>query len=146
MKLHTYIHTLALLIVSSTALAKNPIEDIKVTDAWVRATHPGQQTGAAYLTIKSEKAATLIKVETPAAKHAEIHSMEMKEGIMIMREMESLTLPENQDVLLAPGGNHIMLMNLKQPIKAGEKVPLKLSIKRGSETIELDVQAEVRKK
>jgi periplasmic copper chaperone A len=146
MKPFVYFSTLLLLIVSSIALAKNPLADIIVTDAWVRATHPGQQTGVAYMKINSEKAAKLIKVETSASKTAEIHSMEMKDGIMLMRELESLPLPEKQEVKLERGGNHIMLMDLKQPLKAGEKIPLKLSVQRGSETIVLEIEAEVRKK
>lgn len=145
MKVLTYLAALVLLLAATVACTKKPAGAISVTDAWVRATHPGQQTGAAYLSINSATAASLIKVESPAAAHAEIHSMEMQDGIMLMREMDALVLPANQNVSLAPGGNHIMLMNLKQPMIAGEKVPLKLSIKRGDETIQMDVQADVRK-
>jgi copper(I)-binding protein len=145
MKLHTYIYILTLLIASSSVLAKTPIEDIKVTDAWVRATHAGQQTGAAYMKIVSQKNAELVKVETPISKRAEMHIMEMKESVMVMREVDAISLPAANEILLAPGGYHIMLMNLKQPLNAGEKVPLKLSFKLGNETIEMDVQANVRK-
>ncbi|MGB8337267.1 MAG: copper chaperone PCu(A)C [Burkholderiales bacterium] len=146
MKRQTYIFALFLLISPLLALAAGPVEGIRVTDAWVRATHPGQLTGVAYMTITSDKAAKLVKVETSAAKRAEIHNMEMKESVMVMREVETLDLPEFHIVNLAPGGYHIMLMDLKQPLKPGEKVPLKLSIKRGAETLELDVQANVLRK
>ena len=135
-----------LFLASPFALAKNLHPNVSVTDAWIRATHPGQQTGAVYMIIKSDMPAKLIKVETPAAKQAEIHSMEMKDGIMVMREMESLALPEKQEVALAPGGNHIMLMNLERPFIAGEKIPLKLSFRRGPDTVQLEIQADVRKK
>ncbi|MGB8857585.1 MAG: copper chaperone PCu(A)C [Burkholderiales bacterium] len=146
MSLSSRIFAFFLLLASPFALARDLHLDVSVTDAWIRATHPGQQTGAVYMIIKSDKPAKLIKVETPAAKQAEIHSMEMKGGVMVMREMESLALPEKQDAALTPGGNHIMLMNLKRPFIAGEKIPLKLSFRRGSVTVQLEIQADVRKK
>lgn len=145
MKLLTYGYAVLVLLISLTAWAKEPVKDIAVSDAWVRATHTGQQTGAAYMKIISQKNAELVKVETPVAKRAEIHSMEMKESIMVMREVDSIALPAANEILLAPGGYHIMLMNLKQPLKVGEKVPIKLSFKLGNEMIEMDVEANVRK-
>jgi copper(I)-binding protein len=145
MSRQTYIYAFFLLAAPLLALAKDTSDGIRVTEAWVRATHPGQLVGAAYMNIFSEKNAALVKVDTPVAKRAEIHSMEMKESVMVMREVESVALLENTHISFAPGGYHIMLMDLKQPLKAGEKIPLKLSIKRGTETIELDVMANVRK-
>lgn len=146
MSLSSRIFAFFLLLASPFALAENLHTDFAVTDAWIRATHPGQQTGAVYMIIKSDRPATLVKVETAAAKQAEIHSMEMNGGVMVMREMESLALPEKQNVALTPGGNHIMLMNLKRPFIAGEKIPLKLSFRRGADTVQLEIQADVRKK
>lgn len=146
MKPLVYFSALLLLITSATACAKDAPTDIVVTDAWVRATHPGQQTGVAYMKINSAKPAKLVKVETTVSKSAEIHSMEMKEGVMLMRELDALPLPEKQEVVLERGGHHIMLMDLKQALRAGEKVPLKLSVQRGSETIVVEINAEVRKK
>ncbi len=141
-----YFYTFILFSIASVALAKEPVTDIVITDAWVRATHAGQQTGAAYLKISSATAATLIKVETNAAKSAELHSMEMKQGVMRMRELASMPLAEKQTLSFEPNGNHIMLMQLKQPLQAGEKIPLKLSFQRGDENIVVEVEAEVRKK
>ena len=137
---------LGLIVFQGSAFAKNNPADIQVTEAWVRATYPGQQVGAAYLKIKSDKDASLTKIESPAAKRAEIHTMQMKEGVMLMRELDSFSLPAGQTVQFSQGGHHIMLMNLKQALKAGEKIPLKLSVKRGGEIITLDVLADVRKK
>ncbi len=128
------------------AWAKTDTTGIEITDAWARATFPGQQMGAAYMKIKSDKPASLVKVETPSAKRAEIHTMYMKEGVMIMRELDSFDLPEGQTVQFSKGGHHIMLVDLKQALKAGDKVPLKLSIERGGETVTIEVMAEVRKK
>lgn len=146
MKPIIYLCALALVAASLWAWAKDAEKDIVVSDAWVRATHAGQQTGAAYMKIISKKNAALVKVETTVAKRAEMHSMEMKDSIMVMREVDSIALPAANEILLAPSGYHIMLMDLKQPLKAGEKTPLKLSFKIGDETIDMEVLADVRKK
>jgi periplasmic copper chaperone A len=145
MKHSTSIYAVCMLMLSMATWAKDPVKEIDVTDVWVRATHTGQQTGVAYMKIISQKNAELVKVETPVAKRAEMHNMEMKESVMVMREVDAIALPASNEILLAPGGYHIMLMNLKQPLKAGDKVPLKLSFKLGNETIAMDVLANVRK-
>jgi periplasmic copper chaperone A len=133
MKHSTSIYAVCMLMLSMATWAKDPVKEIDVTDVWVRATHTGQQTGVAYMKIISQKNAELVKVETPVAKRAEMHNM------------DAIALPASNEILLAPGGYHIMLMNLKQPLKAGDKVPLKLSFKLGNETIAMDVLANVRK-
>jgi periplasmic copper chaperone A len=142
----TLIGIIFLLLVPLHSLAKEHFDGIRVTNAWVRASYPGQQTGAVYMDIISEKNAALVKVETAVAKRAEMHNMEIKQSVMMMREVEAVDLPAYHIISFAPGSYHIMLMDLKQPLQVGDKVPLKLSIKRGSETIELNVEAQVRKK
>jgi len=133
---------LACLLGAATAHAA---EDVQVSDAWVRATMPGQEVAGAYLNLRSEKAAKLVKTESPVADSAAIHSMSMKNGVMEMRELPELALPAGKTVKLAPGGFHIMLIDLKKPLKAGETVPLKLTIRHRDNTLSvLDVQAEVR--
>jgi periplasmic copper chaperone A len=143
--LNTYWILLAVLF-HAPAFCKTNVDDITVTEAWVRATYPGQQTGAAYFTIKSEKAAKLTGVQTPVAKRAEIHTMHMKEGVMQMRELDSFVLPAGQNVTFARGGHHIMLIDLKQALKPGDKVPLKLNIEHSDGNVVVDAVAEVRKK
>jgi periplasmic copper chaperone A len=141
-----YRHLLILAVLfNAHAFAKTHTDDITVTEAWVRATYPGQQTGAAYLKIRSEKNAKLTGVQTPVAKRAEIHTMHMKEGVMQMRELDSFTLPAGQTVSFTRGGHHIMLIDLKKPLQPGDKVPLKLNIEHDDGNVVIDVQAEVRK-
>jgi hypothetical protein len=126
-------------------LAAQAAEDVQVSDAWVRATVPGQEVAGAYLNLRSEKAAKLVKTESPAADSAAIHSMSMKNGVMEMRELTELALPAGKTVKLAPGGFHIMLIDLKKPLKVGETVPLKLTIRHSDNKLSVvEVQAEVR--
>jgi copper(I)-binding protein len=127
-------------------LAMLPVaaQQVEVTDAWVRATVPGQKVAAAYVTLRSSTAAKLVGVETKAARRAEIHSMSHEGGVMKMRRLESLELPAGQDVALAPGGNHIMLFDPVEPLKAGQRVALKLVVEQDGRRTEIPVDAPVR--
>lgn len=98
-----------------------------VTDAWVRATVPGQPVGGAYMKIDSPTPVTLIQVETDVAKEVQVHAMHMDSGVMKMREHGRLAIPAGKTVELAPGGLHLMLLGLKQPLKAGETIALKMT-------------------
>jgi hypothetical protein len=95
---------------------------------WARATPPGAPVAAAYLDLRNTGAAddALLAVETPLAGRVEIHTMNMEEGVMRMRQVERLDLPAQQSVTMAPGGLHLMLMELNQPLVAGESVVLSL--------------------
>jgi hypothetical protein len=103
--------------------------DVAVSDAWARATAPGQEIGAAYLTLKSDRPATLAALASPVAGSVEIHEMSMKNGVMKMRMLDKLALPAGKAVKLEPGGFHLMLIDLRKPLKAGEKIELTLTIK-----------------
>ncbi len=100
-----------------------------ISDAWVRANAPGQSVGAAYMTMKSPQESSLFQIESPSAGSVEIHSMTMTNGVMKMRALETLPLQAGKAEKLAPGGFHLMLFDLKTPLKAGEKVAFKLSFK-----------------
>jgi periplasmic copper chaperone A len=110
----------------SSALAA---EQVAVSNAWARATAPGQEVGAAYMDIKSAMDTTLTKVESPAADVVEFHMMSMKNGVMEMRMLETMPLPAGKIVKLEPGGFHLMLIDLKKPLKAGEEVAFTLYLK-----------------
>lgn len=114
---------LAALLLCSAAFAATAAE---IKNAWVRATVPGQEVGAAYMELSSPTDTRLVKVESPAAGSVEIHSMTMKNGAMQMRMLETLALPAGKLVKLAPGGFHLMLFDLKQPLQAGENVSFTL--------------------
>ena len=104
-------------------------DDILISDAWVRATAPGQTVGAAYMTLTSPADSTLVYVESAVADSAEIHSMSMENNVMKMRMLEELPLKAGKPEKLAPGGFHLMLFDLKAPLKAGETVALTLCFK-----------------
>jgi periplasmic copper chaperone A len=103
--------------------------EVKLTDAWVRASNPGQSVGAAYVTLSSTEDVTLVYAETERAGTVEMHSMTMQNGIMKMRSMEELPVPAGKPVKLAPGGLHLMLFELASPFKAGEQVKFRLCFK-----------------
>jgi copper(I)-binding protein len=116
---------LGILFATLAAQAGQPVE---LKHAWARATAPGQQVGAAYMELKSATALTLVKVESPLADSVEIHRMAMKDGVMEMRMLEALELPAGEVVKLEPGGIHLMLFDLKQPLKTGASLPLTLNL------------------
>ena len=102
--------------------------DVKVSNAWLRATVPGQQVAGAFMDITSPVNASLIGAKSDVAGSMEVHSMSMKNGVMEMREIKALPLPKAKLVKLSPGTFHLMLFDLKQPMKAGELVPIQLII------------------
>ena len=137
----------ASLLLAGAALAQSdaPQGQIQVKVAWARATPGKAENGAAYLTILSPARDRLTEVSTPVAEKAELHNMTTEGGVMKMRAVQALAMPAGKSVELAPGGYHVMLMDLGQPLKEGEKVPLTLTFadKAGKKTTQ-DVTATVR--
>ena len=115
-------------IISLLAAVQAGASEVTVSEAWARATAPGQRHGAVYLRISSQQEARVIAVASPVADSVEMHSMTHENGVMKMRELEALPLPAGQEVELGSGGSHIMLIGLKQPLKVGASVPLTLTI------------------
>jgi hypothetical protein len=115
---------LAVLFFSVSAYA-----DVTVSNAWARETKPGQEVGAAYMTLKSSSPTQLIKVESQAAGTIEIHEMSMNNGVMKMRMLDALDLPAGKTVELSPGGFHLMLFDLKKPLAIGDRIDMLLTFK-----------------
>jgi len=99
---------------------------VTVKDAWVRPTVAQQQATGAFLQITAAQDTRLVAVRSPVAQVAEIHEMAMQGDVMTMRPLAALDLPAGRPVELKPGGMHVMLMQLRQPIRNGEQVPLVL--------------------
>jgi periplasmic copper chaperone A len=118
--------------------------NVSVTDAWARATMPGQKVSGAYMQIRSDADARLVGASSPAVPRVEIHEMKMDGDVMRMRQVEAIELPKGKTVSLEPGGFHIMLMNLPQPIAAGEVIPLVLTVESGGKRQTVEVKAEAR--
>lgn len=122
-RIHVALLSLVLVLMSATAFAQ-----VKVTEAWVRGTVEGQHATGAFMTLISPVDAALVAVASPAANIVEIHEMAMEGGMMKMRPVDRVPLPAGKMVELKSGGYHLMLMSLKQPLKAGEVVPIRLTL------------------
>jgi len=118
--------------------------DLLISQAWSRQTPAGAKVAGGYLTIENKGAAAdrLVGGSGGVAGRLEIHEMAMEGGIMKMRPLDKgLAIEPGKTVKLAPGGYHIMLMDLKSPLKQGDKVPLTLQFeKAGKVNVSLDVQ------
>ena len=135
----------AIAIAALLSAAQGYAGEVVVSAAWARATAPGQNSAAVYLRITSQQQASIVAVSSPAADSAEMHSMTHDNGMMKMRELEALPLPAKKEVVLGSGGNHIMLIGLKKPLKAGGSVPLTLTVQFADQRREtVAVQAEVK--
>jgi len=116
-----------------------------VKDAWVRGTVEQQKASGAFMQITSAGGGKLLSVSSPVADVAEVHEMAMEGTTMRMRAVASLELPAGRAVELKPGGYHVMLMDLKQQLKAGDTVPLTLVVEgKDGKRETLQVQAPVR--
>ena len=135
----------SVLATAALAMAGTAWSQTTVKDAWVRGTVPQQKASGAFMQITSAQGGKLVAVSSPVAGVTEVHEMAMEGTTMRMRAVGSLELPAGRAVELKPGGYHVMLMDLKQQLKAGETVPLSLVVegKDGKrETVE--VKAPVR--
>src|SRR5215467_10285899 len=129
----------ASLAVATTALAQ-PAQ-IEVNNAWAGATPGKAENGAAYVTIQSPTADRLVSASSPVAAKAELHTMSMEGMVMKMRPMAGVDIPAGQPVTLKPGGEHIMLMGLNQPLRQGQSFPLTLDFeKAGPRTVTVTVE------
>jgi len=118
---------------------------VSVGKPWVRATVAGQSVAGAYMDITAKDTAALVGVASPVAARAELHTMTMDGGVMRMRPLARLDLPAGKTVNLKPGGFHVMLIDIRRELKAGERVPLTLTVQDShgaSSTLKVD--AEVR--
>lgn len=125
---HAIVLALIPLGVHSTAtMAADCTPTVRIESPWARATPPGAKVGAVYLQITGACGAdALVGAESTAAGRVEIHNMFREDGKMRMRAIPQLAVPANEQVTLQPGGLHIMLLDIKQPLKEGEKVDVTL--------------------
>jgi periplasmic copper chaperone A len=113
---------------------------ITITAPWSRATPGASKNGAVYLEIKSasDEADKLLSASSAVAENIEIHNHINDNGIMQMRRVDFINVTEGGSTKLVPGGYHIMLLGLKQPLKAGETFKLKLTFEKAG-AMEVDV-------
>ena len=116
-----------------------------VKDAWVRGTVAQQKATGAFMQVTSTQGGKLLSASSPVAGVVEIHEMLMEGSTMKMRSVPALDLPAGKSVDLKPGGYHVMLMDLKAPLKAGESVPITLVVEgKDGKKESIEVKAPVR--
>jgi copper(I)-binding protein len=118
-------------------------QNVTVTDAWARATVQGQKATGAFMKITAKDNLKLVGVSSAIAGSAEIHEMKMEKDVMKMTALPNgIDLPAGKAVELKPGGYHVMLMDLKEPLAKDTSVPLTLTLqdaKGVKSTVELKV-------
>lgn len=127
------------------AAAGSALAQVNVSSAWARATVPGQGGTGAFMTLVSKDGGKLLGAASPVAGVVELHEMAMDKNVMKMRAIAALDLPAGREVQLKPGGYHVMLLDLKRPLKVGEKVQIELRLEtRDGKRITQPVEVEVR--
>jgi len=132
------------ILVLTAVLFGSSASAVEVSDPWVRATPPGAKLSAGFLTVKADAGTPdrLIAVTSPRAGRVEIHESRMDGEIMRMRALpDGVAVPAEGQVVLAPGGIHLMLLDLPQPLQTGESIALTLSFEVAGE---VSVEAQVR--
>ena len=125
--------TLTLLFTVSLASETVAADGIELHNASARATLPGMSSSAAYMTIRNggRQPVQIQALASPLALKSELHTTEMSNGMMRMRRIDNLQINPGEAVELKPGGYHIMLMGLKQPIAANSEIPIIITFNNG---------------
>jgi copper(I)-binding protein len=122
---------LTMLAAPSWAQAGSPASQAppKVEGAWIRTAVAGQQGTGGFMRLTAPQSMQLVGASSPVAVATEVHEMKMDGDIMRMRAVQKLDLPAGKTIELKPGGYHLMLLDLKQPLPAGTDVPLTLVLR-----------------
>ncbi len=132
------------LSLSFSAHAQNAkVGSVQIENAYTRATVPGQQVAGGFMKIENKGAADqLVSASSPVAGEVQLHEMAMDGNVMKMRQVKDIAVPAGGAVELKPGGLHLMFMNIKAPLTAGESVPVKLKFaKAGEVEVKMPVNA-----
>jgi len=140
-----FVAPVALLALAGAALAHGYKQGaLTITHPWSRETAPGQTVGGGFMVIANTSDADdrLIGASSPAAGKVQIHSMTMTGGVMRMREVpDGLVIPAHGQLKLAPGGYHLMFIDLKAPLRKGARIPGTLRFRKaGSLKVEFAVE------
>ena len=126
---------------TTVAFAADP-SSLRIEQPWAAETPPVARTGAVYLSIVNDGVADrLLHAKTEIAPYVELHTTTMDGGVMRMRKIEVLDVPSSATVTLEPGHVHIMLIGLKQPLRADQSFPLMLEFEK---TGMLEIQVPIR--
>jgi copper(I)-binding protein len=124
---------LALVVATTSAMAHDyTAGGIHVAHPWSLALPDVARNGAAYMEIsnRGERVDKLIDASSPIAKRVSLHGHTTNDGVLRMRPIEAIDVEPGTSSVLAPGGLHIMLMELKEPLNAGKRFPLTLTFEK----------------
>ena len=128
---------------SATSTESPAAAPITAEDPWIKAVDSGMTAAFVTLDNDSDDEVVLVSASTPASTMVELHEMVMKDGQMVMQPKEGgIPIPANDHAHLEPGGDHIMLMDVTDPIEPGDTVPITLTFSDGST---LDIEALAKK-
>ena len=116
-------------------LASPALAQIEIENAWTRATPPGAETAAGYLTIRNKSSSPdhLIRAASPLAARVEMHVHLHDGDVMRMRQVQGYDIPARGSLELTPGVAHLMFVDIKRPFKQGEQIPVTLRFERAGE-------------
>lgn len=122
------------MILSTSSLSAEParVGEISVEQPWARASIGRSRPAAAYFTVRNEggEPDRLTAMASPAAGMAEIHTMTNENGVMRMHPAGPQEIPPDGRLVLKPGGLHVMLMQLREPLVEGDTVSLELTFEQ----------------
>jgi copper(I)-binding protein len=135
---------LACLFGSGVASAHDyAVDSLRIDHPFARATPPGAKAGGVFVTVENTgiRGDRLLRVSTPMAGVAELHAMSVDAGVMKMRGVSVLDVGPGEKLQLKPGGYHVMLSELRQPLKVGDKFPMTLTFQNAG-AVEVSVWVE----
>ncbi len=117
---------------------------IMIKNPWVKEASSSQKMSAGYMTLENpgDKPDKLLSAESEVCEVVEIHKMTYENDMMKMGRVNEIEVPANGSVQLKQGGFHLMLINLKKALKAGDKIPLVLNFKNAGK---MSITASVKK-
>ncbi len=129
-------HLFALLssLACSAAFAQTAADRLEIKDAWVRLNPPGTSVTGAFMQLRNagDKDVQVVKAESAVAKVTELHNHINEGGVMKMRQVPGIAIKAKAELALKPGSYHVMLIDLKAPLKEGDKVAITLVLDDGS--------------
>lgn len=119
------------------------VGELTIDHPWSRELPPNAPAGAAYFTVHNQgaEADRLVAASTPRAQKSELHTHEHRDGLMKMVQVPAVEIPAKGETAFQPGGNHVMLFGLGQPLKVGEQFPLTLEFEKAGK-VEVQVKVE----
>lgn len=116
-------------------LAQNAkVGSLQIENAYTRSTVPGQMAAGGFMKVENKGSVDLlVSASSPVAGEVQLHEMSMEGNVMKMRQVKDIPVPAGGAIELKPGGMHLMFMNIKSPLVAGETIPVKLKFAKAGE-------------